>query len=339
MTVLGISAGNGVNLFPFKDLVVGNLELRSDYTIRGEADQFYLNFPQAFFQKRLLSKQELFQMPDIIIGNPKCGNSSKLALSRGKKFKSHKDEPSLDLFIEGVNLYQPKVFMMENLPKLLETYDLQDNNNIFPNYSLQTWIGSMAELGNSQQNRQRLIVTGVHKQYFTFKQRIRLVSQLKKKFRISGRAPKNTSELLIDLPENGSFRPPLSEVIALYGGTKSSYSGIQKLWESLGPTVSRIKTPKESFNTAPGVYRDLNSKLPNTIRKSNRCFNPTGLSYTPRERCRIQGIPDNFLILDDEDYSDKTLFNKGCTTAGSSPSYEVGLWFYEALKRANIITS
>jgi len=326
MRVLGISAGNGINLFPFKEHVIGNVEVRSDYTTKGYPSQFYLNFPKAYFRDYLAEEPDI----DIIIGNPKCGSSSMLALSRGKKFTSHKGEPSLDLFIKGIQKYQPKVFLMENLPKLLETYSVDDFAVLFPQYILNFWQGPMTYLGNSQVNRKRLIITGVKKT--RSRRSKKLDSALLYKYPVN--TPGLTGDLLSNIPQNGHFRPPLDETIALYGGTQKTYTEIQQLWRKLKP-ATRIKTPNETFNTAPGVYKDDANKPPNTIRKSNRCFNPDGLTYTPRERARIQGVPDTFKILSpsaNPDLSPKTLFNKGCTTMGSTPSYEVGQWFFEVLQ-------
>jgi len=73
-----------------------------------------------------------------------------LALSRGKTFKSHKDEPSLNIFIEGIQKYRPRLFLLENLPKLLDSYSMNDFAVLFPDYLLDSWIGSMSALGNSQ---------------------------------------------------------------------------------------------------------------------------------------------------------------------------------------------
>jgi len=49
---------------------------------------------------------------------------------------------------------------------------------------------------------------------------------------------------------------------------------------------------------------------------------------------RIQGVPDEFLILDpfNSEHNEKTLFNKGCVTMGSTPCYEVAEWFHKVLK-------
>ncbi len=324
MYVLGVSAGNGVMLYPFKKHVRGNIELRNDYTTKGNPDQWSLNFPGTFFSNKL---EEIEEPVDLIIGHPKCGNSSTLALSRGKKLKSHKDEPSLELFLASITKYQPKAFLLENLPKLLDSYSMADLSELYPNYLLQAWTGSMFDLGNSQKNRKRLIITGVKK---TKSRKAHKVNDaLLHKFPVG--YPNWAGRLFDDLPDNGDFRPPMGQKIALYGGTSMTYDDIQHLWARLAPDT-RIKTPAENFSTAPGVYKDDLYKYPSTIRKSNRCFNPYGLSYTPRERCRLQGIPDSFQILD-SGYPDKTLFNKGCITTGSSPCYEVGLWFYKVLKK------
>jgi len=150
---------------------------------------------------------------------------------------------------------------------------------------------------------------------------------------------RHTGEIIYETTENGHFRPPLDERIALYGGRQQSYREIMELWESL-PEKKRIATPDENFNTAPGVYRDLADDYPATVRKSNRCFGPHGLTYTPRERARIQGIPDTFRIVDPLTHpgiSTKTLFNKGCTAMANTPPLEIATWFRDTLSKANFL--
>lgn len=325
LRVLGVSAGNGVMLFPFRDQVIGNVELRSDYTIRGNATQWFLNFPNTFFTKDLPTMDS----PDIIIGHPKCGNSSKLALSRGKKLKSHVGEPSLALYFKSIELYEPKAFLMENLPALLDSYSLEDLQFMFPNYALFAFTGSMFNFGNSQKNRVRLVLVGVRRDQGAlmnafFMEKIGGITPV--------REPQLTKDLLMDIStlQSGHFRPSLDERIALYGGCQRTYREIKQIWEQQ-PHIGRLKTPSETFKTAPGVYRDLPTRYPNTIRKSNRCFSPLGLTYTPRQRARIQGIPDSFKILS-EGSETKTLFNKGCITTGSTPCYEIGEWFKARIK-------
>jgi site-specific DNA-cytosine methylase len=335
MVTLGVSSGNGVMLHPFKDWVIGNIECRSDYTHRGNPLQFHLNFPDVPFYKTLPSISGMFVLPEIIIGHPKCGNSSILSLSRRKSFKSHKSEPSLDLFFESIHLYKPKLFLLENLPKLLETYSEADFRIMFPNFSFVFWQGSLSELGNSQENRIRLLIVGINRKKFNKQEVLRLRKIFKTKFKVT--EPKNTKELLKNLPDNGNFRPDLDTRLAFYGGRQETYRSIQDLWQSQGPDAKRFKTPDEKFSTAPGVYKDLDSSKPATIRKSNRCFNPDGLTYTPRERARIQGIPDSFKIMETD--RGTTDFNKGCVTTGSTPPYEVGLWFKQCLIKAQLITS
>lgn len=335
-TVLGLSAGSGISLFPFKEScsIIGNIELRTDFRIGGKPLQFKLNFPKALAGTSPTGYLELPDSPDIIMSQPKCGNSSVLALSRGKKKTSHLGDPSLDLVLRGINHLLPKVFLIENLPDLLKTYSKEDLQEHFNLYRLNFIIGSVSLFGNSQLTRKRLVITGVLK---SIKHSKRIHAALQYPTRV--REIQNTQSLLENAPTNGAFIPPINEQIAIYGGRQMIYLEIQQYWQD-NPFASRWVTPEENFSTAPGVYRDLPNKPPLTIRKSNRCFNPQGYTYSPRERARIQGIPDNFLICDPEMYpnlSPKTLFNKGCAAVTQGPPYEIGLWFFKTLRAVNFI--
>lgn len=336
-TILGLSAGSGILMFPFTDLhILGNIETRSDYYISGIPDQWNLNFSGSLMWNdkhgyTAFNKLEV----DIVVSQPKCGNSSMLALSRGKKMTSHKGEPSLDLSMAGIKHLSPKVFLLENLPALLDTYSVRDLQEYFSMYHLVFHNNvSMAKFGNSQKTRKRLIIIGVRKN-------LRKARDIR--YHASEITPMNdpihVEELITNPPENGHFRPPINERIAIYGGKQMTYEQIQKMWQSM-PGKKRIATPHENFNTAPGVYRDLSKDFPATVRKSNRCFAPSGLPYTPRERARIMGLPDDFYIADPKTHphlSPKTLFNKGCTATTQGPPYEVGLWFRDVLLRVNFL--
>jgi site-specific DNA-cytosine methylase len=312
--VLGISSGNGVILYPMRDSVIGNIESRADYYISKKPIQWKLNFPNAFMETGPLPEVR----PQVIIGHPKCGISSMLALSRGKSFKSHKGEPSLDLFFQAIDKYNPEVFFLENLSKFLKTYPKEVLKEKFKDYYLVYWDNSVAHWGNSQLSRVRLVLMGI---------KLHLVPPEHTPFTLPGINLKCTKELLKDLPTNGHFREPLGERIAIYGGRKMTISQIQQFWLK-NPSKTRFPTDNH-LGSAPGVYRNLSIGQPATVRKGNREFNPQGLPMSPRERARIQGVPDSFLIADPNLFphiSFKTLLNKGRITLGSSPPYEIGLW-------------
>jgi len=324
-SVIGLSSGNGVILHPFyKDTnidVKWAVECRRDYLVGGYPNQFHLNFSDTPYSENLSIPVESV---DVIVGHPKCGMSSVFALSRGKRNTSHKDEPSLNLFIHGIHAFFPKYFLLENLPKLLDTYSKEDFADIFSNYNLVFWSGSVSSFGNSQLSRKRLLIMGIRKD---------LPSQKKAKFLLSRPKPlwstQSSEELLANLPENGHFREDLDEEITVYGGFKSTLRELQQYWKD-NPDLTRYKAEKANMHYAPGVYINRESSFPKTVRKTNRQFNPDGLQMSPREMARIQGIPDDFRLCypgTSCDYSQKTLINKGRLTVANTPPYEIGLWF------------
>jgi len=313
-TVLGVSAGNGVMLHPFKDNLIGNIEIRSEYKVAKRPIQFHLNFPNIPFWDTPDGTPIIY--PDVIIGHPKCGNSSMFALSRGKSFTTSIDEPSLQLFFEAVNKYKPTIFAFENLPKMLETVSIEFLEKAFPDYLIKFRSNTVAIYGNSQITRNRLLVVGFNKNRLTHQKinRFEFPTEITK--------PKTTYELLKDLPENGHFTEPINEVITMYSGYKIKLSEAKRFWE-LNPEMRHWPTKDSIMNTAPGVYINREGDYPLTVRKTNRQFNPEGIQMSPRELARIQGIPDNFKILS-EDFPIKTLINKGRFTVANTPPYEIG---------------
>lgn len=335
-TILGLSAGSGISLFPFKESceILGNIETRSDFYINGEPLQYNLNFPRSSMSTNVHAYKTLLSSADIVMSQPKCGNSSVLALSRGKKMTSHVGDPSLDLALKGIVYLSPKVFLLENLPALLNTYSKEELREHFKDYRLNFHIGSVTQFGNSQTTRKRLVITGTLK---SLKGSKRIHEALSSPFQVN--TPTYTENLIKDIPLNGDFIPPFNERIAIYGGRQMTYEEIRQFWLA-HPHSTRWAVIGENFATAPGVYRDHLSKPPLTIRKSNRCFSPFGITYSPRERARIQGLPDDFLICDPDTHPNlklKTLFNKGCAAVTQGPPYEIGLWFRTVLQNQNFI--
>jgi len=334
--IVGLSCGVGVSLYPFlsDSQVIANVETRADFYLQGSPEQFRLNFPGGVMWSDPQGYKGLLNRTDIVMSQPKCGNSSVLAYSRGKKMTSHKGDPSLDLAMEGIKYLDPKVFLLENLPALLNTYSEKDLRQFFHHHRLHFHHVSVSEFGNSQKTRKRLVIVGVHRH---LKRSGTIFKELGEVYPVKSLL--HTGDLIYGTPENGHFRPSFDERIALYGGRQASYREIMELWEEL-PGKKRIATPDENFNTAPGVYRDLADDYPATIRKSNRCFGPHGLTYTPRERARIQGIPDTFWIADPITHpkiSPKTLFNKGCAAMANTPPLEVAEWFRNALIKTQFL--
>lgn len=133
-TVLGISAGQGALLFPFRKHLLGNIEPRGVFHTPRE-EQWKANFGDIPFYKGYCL-QEFDEKVDIIISSPDCGASSIMRLSKVKELGKPKDNRNLNLVIEGINYYKPKIFLIENLPRLLSLLPNEYIHEAFKDYKL-----------------------------------------------------------------------------------------------------------------------------------------------------------------------------------------------------------
>lgn len=331
MQVLGVNAGNGVILYPFKSKVVGNIELRSVFHTVGNY-QWGLNFGDIPLIRKL--NADLSNLPNIpnvsiIISHPDCGHSSVLAYSRAKKFGNPKENKSLTLFFKSVSYYNPELFLMENLTALIDNYGEKDLIAALPNYNLVFHHISVSELGNSQINRKRFLLIGVRKDLPKFISKvfgnIYSINELQ-----------NSGELIKGLeilnPDIGHIREDENDVITLYAGYKDVIKNIRNEWITTRAKAKRWTTPNNNFSTAPGVYKNLEFDYPATVRPTNRQYNHRGEMMSPRELARIQGIPDTFKLYYDTN-KHKYCINKGRVTVTKTPPLEVSEWFYKQVMK------
>lgn len=341
LKVLGVCQGQGALLFPFKKHVIGNIEPRGCFHTPGE-EQWRLNFGDIPFPRTYEQiEKDLPKNIDVIIGSPNCGTSSILSYSRKKSLGKPKEDESINLFIKVTQKIQPKVFLMENLPKLLDFININEWETLFLDYDLIYHTTSVADYGNSQISRVRLTLMGVRKGLSSFK-----IEDFKTVFKV--REIKTTSELLLDprlndkyLPYNGNIREEDSHRVCMYDyrdadKTKLNLKQIRKLW--VGDFKDCFKWPINSprMKTLPGVYRNKGSKAPMTARKQDRQFRPDGVMMSPGELAVIQGYPILYKIYCLEDNVKRGYWiNKGRVTVTKGPSYEIGLWFKKCLRKSS----
>lgn len=335
MKILGVCGGNGVILHPLKEYVVGNFEPRPIFHSKF-SKQWHSNFEyrQPIFKDWQLCKKMIGKV-DIIMGAPDCGHSSILSYSRKKTLGEPKENISLTYYIKAVKYYKPKIFLMENLPALLNTYGKQDLINAFEGYNVKIIKGTMDEWGNSQINRERLLIIGY------------INPEWKKKFKKPDLKSqiKTCQELLEGLDEENleiaHIREDIRLSFTMYSGFRITGIETALKWRKELKGKSRWPVEDRNFTTVPGVYRNLDDSYPATARKANRQFNNKGLMMSPRELARIQGVPDDFKIYieDDEDTTYKDLIywiNKGRTSVTKCPPYEIGVWFKECLNKIKL---
>lgn len=327
LKVLAITGGNGVICLPFKDYLIANVEPRVLFKTPGNI-QWTLNFGKIpLFHSLESFIKEFTSTPDVdvIVGAPDCGHSSILSYSRSKSLANPRDNTSLTLFLSSVKLFKPKIFMMENLPAMLKTINRSELREFYGDYHLKFLEESVMAFGNSQKTRVRLLVIGVRKDLkngdLSARKILKALTQVERVAK-----PKFSGKLLQGLVygENGHVREDIDLRITLYAGKKMSLREIQKEWLRRGE--SRWQVYDRRFLTAPGVYMNLEDRYPATARKANRQFNHEGLTMSPRELARIQGLPDTFKIWVDEKRLGYCI-NKGRTTVTKTPPFEVGYWF------------
>lgn len=329
MNVLGISAGQGGLLFPFRKRLLGNIEPRGVFHTPGE-EQWKANFKDVPFYKGYCL-QEFDEKVDIIISSPDCGASSIMRLSKVKELGKPKDNRSLNLVIEGINYYKPKIFLIENLPRLLSLLPNKYLQEAFKDYKLIFHERSVSDYGNSQVSRKRLIVIGVHKK--TGKKYLNAFNEV---FQV--KTPKLTRDLLSVSPYGSNYNIPIEKTLAMYDYRKLpekknlTVEKIQVLWNSAFKNEKKwpIKTAKMS--TLPGVYRLELDKPPLTLRPADRQFRPDGYPLGINDFKAIMGFPKAYKIFMDEGNYLYWL-NKARYTIAKGSVYEISVWFKRCLKK------
>lgn len=329
MNVLGISAGQGGLLFPFRKRLLGNIEPRGVFHTPGE-EQWKANFKDVPFYKGYCL-QEFDEKVDIIISSPDCGASSIMRLSKVKELGKPKDNRSLNLVIEGINYYKPKIFLIENLPRLLSLLPNKYLQETFKDYKLIFHERSVSDYGNSQVSRKRLIIIGVHKK--TGKKYLNAFDEV---FQV--KTPKLTRDLLFVSPYGSNYNIPIEKTLAMYDYRKLpakknlTVRKIQLLWNSDFKNEKKwpIKTAKMS--TLPGVYRLELDKAPLTLRPADRQFRPDGYPLGILDFKAIMGFPKAYKIFMDEGNYLYWL-NKARYTIAKGSVYEISVWFKRCLKK------
>ena len=330
--LLGVSAGQGALLFPFikskKYKLLGNIEPRGVFHTNCES-QWKANFGNIPFYKGFCL-QEFDEKVDIIISSPDCGASSVMRLSKVKELGNPKDNRSLNLVTAAILEYKPKIFLIENLPRLLSLLPKDFFEETFKDYKLVFHERSVSDYGNSQVSRKRLVIVGIHKK--TSKKYLNAFNEV---FQV--KTPTITRELLFESPYGSNYNIPIEKTLAMYDYRKLpakknlTVRKIQLLWNSDFKNEKKwpIKTAKMS--TLPGVYRLELDKAPLTLRPADRQFRPDGYPLGILDFKAIMGFPKAYKIFMDEGNYLYWL-NKARYTIAKGSVYEVGIWFKKCIK-------
>lgn len=83
MNVLGVCAGQGALLFPFRKHLIGNIEVRGVFHTPGE-EQWKANFGDIPFYKGY-NLPQFEERVDVIISSPDCGGIIHYEAFKGKR--------------------------------------------------------------------------------------------------------------------------------------------------------------------------------------------------------------------------------------------------------------
>ena len=331
LNVLGVCAGNGVCLFPFRKRfnILGNWEMRGVF-YDPKQEQWKANFPDVT-QHREFKKYK--KQVDVIIGHPDCGDSSVLRMSRAKKAGDVKNNNSIAGFLNSIVQFQPKFFLLENLPGFLKGYGKEALEGYLHDYHLLFHESSVANYGNSQVSRKRLVIIGVNRKldkkylkYFKLPELDYSKLSFSQEFELGATKKED--------PTICHVREPLQKTCNLYWEDKRqiTYWEACHIWNDEFRGEARWHVGGK-MNNQPGVSRNLPDKFPLTVRKQNRQFGTQGLVLSPREMANIQGVPNSYHLVYK---SGQHIYwiNKARLSVTKTMPYEIGKWFATRVLKA-----
>ena len=330
LKVLGVCGGQGALLFPFRDKLIGNIEPRGVFHT-GREEQWKANFKGIPFLKGYELPEDWH--PDIILSSPDCGSCSVMRLSKSKALGDPKSNKSIQLVFQAIQYYEPALFLIENLPRLLSLISKEMLTDFFKNYKLIFHERSVSDYGNSQLSRKRLLIIGVHRK--TGKKYLNAFNEV---FQVKN--PTITRNLLNDYQNPLNYNIPLDKTLAMYDYRKLpekknlTVKKIHRLWVGAFHTEKKwpIKTAKMS--TLPGVYRLEEDKSPLTLRPADRQFRPGGYPLGILDFKAIMGFPKSYKIFMDEGNYLYWL-NKARYTIAKGAVGEIGIWFKRCIRNAS----
>jgi len=282
--------------------VIGNLESRKDF----QTGTFEANFKRSFFMKDApLESLSEFKGIDLVMSHPPCGLFSNL-----KNDKDNTMDESSELLLNTlrkIKKISPRFFVIDNLPKLLEKYDGKWWAKKFPKYDIFFELIPNYYYGNIQARRTRLFIIGaLTKEKFVFRPNEKennltmkdVIGDLyKKKY---GKLPNHYKHVL---KEKCSKAFGLHKMKIQYSWADAKkYFEKQKEGHNLlyhardGKIKSRFGFRKGYWHGPCGVL----------IGKNAMVHPRTNLPLSIRERLRIQGAPDDFVLVGERINKDGT---------------------------------
>ena len=266
---------------------------------KGIVADLYLETPKEISEKTAISEV------DVIIGGPPCQGFS----IAGKRIIDDERNKLYKSFVNFVKFYQPKVFLMENVPNVVSMGRGIVKDSIIEDfeklgYTVVYKVLLASEYGVPQNRRRAIFVGTKNNKEFIFPEPI-------------GEILITAKEAISDLPENSlsdgtkyktepkSYFQKLirGKSIAIYNHEITNHSEQTTSIISLVPDGGNYKNLPEELRQTRNVniaWTRLNSNKPSfTIDTGHRHHFHYKYNRVPtvRESARIQSFPDTFIFL------------------------------------------
>lgn len=307
-TAVGFTCGVGSLLVGAQKAgfkVLGNIEWRKYYHYKDPEGRntFTENFPGALWKNSIndLTDEELEMMTgaDIALGHPDCGNYSILNQHKDRV----KDPGDIPVFIELIQKLRPRFFVQDNLPKSLMGVSMLEWAEALPEYDLfPEWVSNY-HYGNIQKSRKRFFMIGALKsEKFAFcpgefEHNKTLAEVLEGVEGLPNQNPHVSSGPCGKVRMNTSGKKYGEKTDQFDpGGTWESF---KKYFEDKPDGHVMLYVTKEGvIRRRMGTSKGYTNGHSHLLDGSSPLTNPmTNLPFTMRERCRIQGLPDDFVIV------------------------------------------
>jgi site-specific DNA-cytosine methylase/DNA modification methylase len=301
LKAVGVTCGIGSMLLGARQAgfkILGNVEWRKYYHAKDEQGRntFSENFKNAVFPSCLdeLSDKEIRGLTgcDLAMGHPECGNFSQLNPNKA----SVSNPSDIPLFVDMIAKLQPRYFVMDDLPKSLIAFGIDEYAKRLPMYDLfPEWVSNF-HYGNPQKQRRRMFMIGALKEEdFIFvpgeKKNLSTVqSTIEYLYKNEGEYPNH---------ERHAQNLPCAKALHLrYYGHRATWRDLAKYVNKCRPGTT-IKYYKEDGSTATriGTYKGHWDGPAHVMTGGLSALHPLrGDPFSIRERAAIQGFPDDFVF-------------------------------------------
>ena len=318
LNVLGVLSGIGSTLIGAKQHnIIGNIEYR-DYCQTGT---FEFNFPNSFMIKSLedLNDAHLEKCLtiDLIIGHPSCGNFSNLHINKNNAIDA-KDKGDIPEFIKSIQLFQPKFFVMDNLPKSLLVADWKYYADELPDYDIHfEWVNNYG-YGNIQKGRKRLFIIGSRKElgFYFIPSEFTHNKTVRQLFTEISPDAENNQQYPLDkiLPSWAKYNFDRSYLDKSVEENKMTLNEFQQYIKDVPSKVCFPRINKSGEEKRRIGFFKINLDGPSRVLAGSAGYDSQFrednlFPLTIRERAKLQGVPDDFVFIPKEDFFNKKEYN------------------------------